>query len=64
MQVPKILQSGNHELIRRWRLKQALERTLQRRPDLLQGRRMTAEEEKLFNEIRAASGDAEREQEQ
>ncbi len=64
MQVPKILQSGNHELIRRWRLKQALERTLRRRPDLLQGRRMTAEEEKLFNEIRAASGDAEREQEQ
>jgi tRNA (guanine37-N1)-methyltransferase len=33
--VPDVLLSGNHEVIRRWRLKQALGRTWQRRPDLL-----------------------------
>jgi tRNA (guanine37-N1)-methyltransferase len=64
MQVPSVLQSGNHEAIRRWRLRQALKRTWERRPDLLQARRMTAEEEKLLAEIIAASGDAEKTQEQ
>jgi tRNA (guanine37-N1)-methyltransferase len=48
--VPDILLSGNHEAIRRWRLKQALGRTYERRPDLLQGRPMTAEEETLLAE--------------
>jgi tRNA (guanine37-N1)-methyltransferase len=49
-QVPEVLLSGNHEQIRRWRLKQALGRTLERRPDLLQGRAMTPEDEKLLAE--------------
>ncbi len=57
--VPEILQSGNHELIRRWRLKQALQRTLKRRPDLIQDREMTSEQAILLDEIRAASGDVE-----
>lgn len=48
--VPEVLLSGNHEQIRRWRLKQALGRTQERRPDLLQGRAMTAEEEELLAE--------------
>ena len=48
--VPDVLLSGNHEAIRRWRLKQALGRTYERRPDLLQGRPMTAEEETLLAE--------------
>jgi tRNA (guanine37-N1)-methyltransferase len=48
--VPDVLLSGNHEEIRRWRLKQALGRTLERRPDLLQGRAMTPEEEQLLAE--------------
>jgi tRNA (guanine37-N1)-methyltransferase len=47
-QVPEVLLSGNHEEIRRWRLKQALGRTHERRPDLLEGRAMTAEEEILL----------------
>ena len=34
--VPEVLLSGNHELIRRWRLKQSLGRTWQRRPELLE----------------------------
>ena len=36
MKVPDVLLSGNHEAIRRWRLKQALGRTWQRRPDLIE----------------------------
>jgi len=48
--VPDVLLSGNHELIRRWRLKQALGRTQERRPDLLQSRSMTAEENELLAE--------------
>lgn len=64
MAVPAVLQSGNHDAIRRWRLRQALLRTLRRRPDLLRDRRLTAEEEKLLAEISAASGDAEQVQEQ
>lgn len=59
MAVPEVLQGGNHEMIRLWRLKQALQRTLRRRPDLLHNRDMTPEEIKLLDEIRAASGDVE-----
>jgi len=64
MVVPSVLQSGNHDAIRSWRLRQALLRTLRRRPDLLRDRRLSAEEEKLLAEISAASGDAEQVQEQ
>src|SRR5262245_45945954 len=35
LKVPDVLLSGNHEEIRRWRKRQALRRTLERRPDLL-----------------------------
>jgi len=49
-QVPDVLLSGNHEEIRRWRLKQALGRTHERRPELLRGRAMTPEEEQLLAE--------------
>jgi tRNA (guanine37-N1)-methyltransferase len=48
--VPEVLLSGNHQEIRRWRLKQALGRSQERRPDLLQGRAMTPEEEQLLAE--------------
>ena len=51
--VPEVLLSGNHELIRRWRLKQALARTLERRPDLLEERALTPEEEELLADVRA-----------
>ena len=50
--VPEVLLSGNHEMIRRWRLKQSLGRTLERRPDLLEGRVLTPEEEELLAECR------------
>ncbi|WNZ55122.1 tRNA (guanosine(37)-N1)-methyltransferase TrmD [Microbulbifer sp. ANSA003] len=49
--VPEVLLSGNHERIRRWRLKQALARTQQRRPDLLQGLELSDEQKLLLDEI-------------
>lgn len=55
--VPEVLMSGNHELIRRWRLKEALGRTWLRRPDLLERRRLSSEEQDLLDEfIRARAG--------
>jgi tRNA (guanine37-N1)-methyltransferase len=50
--VPDILQSGNHEAIRRWRLKQSLGRTWLRRPDLLAPRLLDAEQKILLEEFR------------
>ncbi|MCD5363210.1 MULTISPECIES: tRNA (guanosine(37)-N1)-methyltransferase TrmD [Chromobacterium] len=50
MRVPDVLLSGNHALIAKWRLKQALGRTMQRRPDLLQGRVLTKQESRLLAE--------------
>jgi len=50
MDVPEVLLSGNHAEIRRWRLKQSLGRTYERRPELLRTRSMQAEEETLLAE--------------
>ncbi len=50
--VPPVLMSGNHADISRWRLKQALGRTQQRRPDLLAVRGVSADERKLLEEYR------------
>lgn len=49
--VPEVLMSGDHKKIRRWRLKQSLARTRQRRPDLLAHRVLSAEETQLLTEI-------------
>jgi tRNA (guanine37-N1)-methyltransferase len=48
--VPGVLMSGNHADIRRWRLKQSLGRTWERRPDLLVDRTLTREEAALLAE--------------
>jgi tRNA (guanine37-N1)-methyltransferase len=50
--VPAVLLSGNHAAIRRWRLKQALGTTWARRPDLLQGRKLSKEELSLLETFR------------
>lgn len=50
--VPEVLTSGDHEQIRRWRLQQALGRTWLRRPDLLQGRKLSEEEQALLDDFR------------
>lgn len=51
LEVPEVLLEGHHEKIRRWRKKQALARTLARRPDLLEKRVPDAEEEKFLLEM-------------
>ncbi len=56
--VPDVLLSGNHEMIRRWRLKQSLARTLARRPELLEARPLSPEEQELLAELRADSEDS------
>jgi|TARA_R110000796_G_scaffold250728_1_gene380324 tRNA (guanine37-N1)-methyltransferase len=49
--VPEVLLSGNHELIRRWRLKQSLGRTWQRRPALLKDLTLSKEQQQLLAEF-------------
>jgi tRNA (guanine37-N1)-methyltransferase len=56
--VPPVLVSGHHEQVRRWRLRESLRRTLERRPDLLAGRPLSREEAELLAEIRATRDDA------
>ncbi|WP_424405207.1 tRNA (guanosine(37)-N1)-methyltransferase TrmD [Pasteurella sp. PK-2025] len=51
--VPPVLMSGNHEEIRKWRLKQSLKRTWLRRPELLEGLALTDEQSKLLKQIKA-----------
>lgn len=50
--VPKVLLGGNHEQIRRWRLRQSLGQTWLRRPDLLQKLELTAEQQQLLEEFK------------
>lgn len=55
MEVPLVLTSGNHEEIRKWRLRKSLEKTLRNRPDLIQKARiegtLTTEAEKMIEEL-------------
>jgi tRNA (guanine37-N1)-methyltransferase len=52
-QVPDVLLGGDHEAVRRWRLKQALGQTWRKRPALIAARRLTVEEEALLKEFKA-----------
>jgi len=60
--VPPVLIGGNHAAIARWRLKQSLGRTWQRRPDLLERRVLSVEERKLLAEYQAEQDATRREQ--
>jgi tRNA (guanine37-N1)-methyltransferase len=51
MSVPDVLLSGNHGEIRRWRKRQAVARTLERRPDLLGEARLDEEERQILREL-------------
>ncbi len=51
MAVPEALVSGNHEEIRRWRRRTALEKTLRNRPDLLDAATLSDEDKKLLAQI-------------
>jgi tRNA (guanine37-N1)-methyltransferase len=52
MEVPPVLLSGNHADIRRWRRKEALRLTLERRPDLLEKAPLSRLDEELLQEVR------------
>ena len=51
LRVPAVLRGGDHEAIRRWRLKQALGRTWQRRPELLHEVALDDEQRALLDEF-------------
>ena len=51
--VPDVLLSGNHANIERWRMKQALGRTWQRRPDLLKNKNLSTEQEYLLQQFKS-----------
>jgi tRNA (guanine37-N1)-methyltransferase len=53
LEVPPVLVSGDHGRVARWRREQALRRTLDRRPDLLEKARLTPEERRLVDEWRS-----------
>ncbi|ETP68793.1 tRNA (guanine-N1)-methyltransferase [Planococcus glaciei] len=50
--VPAVLTSGNHAKVDQWREQQALKRTLERRPDLLERIELSASQQKLLNELK------------
>ena len=56
MAVPDVLVNGNHDEIRRWRRRKALEKTLANRPDLLRGAELSKEDRMLLAEIEAGEG--------
>jgi tRNA (guanine37-N1)-methyltransferase len=51
MEVPPILVSGNHEEIRKWRRKEAIRKTMLKRPDLIERFSPNEEDRKLIKEI-------------
>jgi tRNA (guanine37-N1)-methyltransferase len=51
MSVPEILLSGHHENIRKWRRRQSILRTLERRPELLKKVELTKEDKKVLREL-------------
>jgi tRNA (guanine37-N1)-methyltransferase len=56
VKVPEVLLNGNHEDIRRWRRRSALEKTLRNRPDLLDNAQLSGDDRELIAEIEATAG--------
>lgn len=54
--VPDVLLSGHHEQIRLWRRREAIRRTLWRRPELLSGRALSDEDQRLLRDIQEEEG--------
>jgi tRNA (guanine37-N1)-methyltransferase len=54
-EVPEVLLGGNHEEIRKWRRRCALEKTWRNRPELLDGAGLGAEDRRVLDEIVRAS---------
>lgn len=54
--VPEVLLSGDHQAIERWRRREALRRTWERRPDLLSQAELSDEDQKILDEFTGSSG--------
>ena len=52
MKVPEVLQSGHHENINKWRRKEAIRVTYEKRPDLLEKTNLTDEEKEYIKELK------------
>ncbi|WP_420239173.1 tRNA (guanosine(37)-N1)-methyltransferase TrmD [Telmatobacter bradus] len=52
LRVPEVLQQGDHSQIRKWRRREQLRKTLQNRPDLLEGALLSKEDRKILGELR------------
>lgn len=52
-EVPEILLGGNHEEIRRWRRRKALEKTFRNRPELLEGATLDAGERRFLSQLKS-----------
>lgn len=50
--VPAVLTSGNHAKVDEWREQQSLQRTLERRPDLLENAQLTESQKKILIELK------------
>ncbi len=50
-QVPEVLLSGHHENIRKWRKQEALKKTLQKRPDLLEKIELQEEDKQILKDF-------------
>jgi len=57
MTAPEVLIGGNHEQIRKWRRRKALEKTLRNRPDLLERETLSEEDRRLLAELSAGKQD-------
>jgi tRNA (guanine37-N1)-methyltransferase len=55
MRVPDVLLSGDHEEVRRWRRRKALEKTWRKRPELLAGLPLDEEDRRLLEDVKQAS---------
>jgi tRNA (guanine37-N1)-methyltransferase len=55
--VPPVLLSGHHAEVERWRRREALRRTLQRRPDLLESATLSDSDRALLRELGAEEPD-------
>jgi tRNA (guanine37-N1)-methyltransferase len=53
--VPSVLLSGHHGEVARWRRREALRRTLERRPDLLEQATLSEDDRAILDELRASS---------
>ncbi|MBI5919372.1 MAG: tRNA (guanosine(37)-N1)-methyltransferase TrmD [Nitrosomonadales bacterium] len=61
-EVPDVLMSGHHAEIEKWRLKQSLGRTAERRPDLLALRQLTKQEARLLAEYQQEQASVQQEE--